>query len=406
MTKFVYTAEKSDGEIYKGIADAADRFELYGVVRREGGKIISVGEDARNNMMSIGYWNAKLTSVKEMDKILMSRNLGAMLGAGLSLARALSVLERQTKNLRLCAALSQVASDVRRGETLHASLAKFPRIFSNLFVAMARSGEESGTLPDALKVVSDQMERMYDLKKKIRGAMIYPSIILVAIVGIGILMMIYVVPTLAQTFAEMNAKLPSSTLVVIGISNFLVQYTALAIGLIFGVVAFFYVGARTRVGKRTGDFIFLHTPVIGAMVREVNAARTSRTLASLIASGVDVMTALDIVREVVQNTYFQEVLESAKTAVGQGEPLSAAFVRREDLYPPFVGEMMAVGEETGQTSEMLKRLAVYYEEEVDRKTKDMSTIVEPFLMVIIGGAVGFFAVSMITPIYSLSQTIN
>ena len=406
MTKFVYTAEKSDGEIYKGIADAADRFELYGVVRREGGKIISVGEDARNNMMSIGYWNAKLTSVKEMDKILMSRNLGAMLGAGLSLARALSVLERQTKNLRLCAALSQVASDVRRGETLHASLAKFPRIFSNLFVAMARSGEESGTLPDALKVVSDQMERMYDLKKKIRGAMIYPSIILVAIVGIGILMMIYVVPTLAQTFAEMNAKLPSSTLVVIGISNFLVQYTALAIGLIFGVVAFFYVGARTRVGKRTGDFIFLHTPVIGAMVREVNAARTSRTLASLIASGVDVMTALDIVREVVQNTYFQEVLESAKTSVGQGEPLSAAFVRREDLYPPFVGEMMAVGEETGQTSEMLKRLALYYEEEVDRKTKDMSTIIEPFLMVIIGGAVGFFAVSMITPIYSLSQTIN
>ncbi|MEK7093266.1 MAG: type II secretion system F family protein [Patescibacteria group bacterium] len=406
MTKFVYTAEKSDGEVYKGTAEAADRFELYGVVRREGGKIISVGEDARSSWLSIGYWNAKLTSVKEMDKILMARNLGAMLGAGLSLARALAVLERQTKNLKLSGAISQVSSDVRRGETLHASLAKFPRIFSNLFVAMTRSGEESGTLPDALKVTSDQVERMYDLKKKIRGAMIYPSIILVAIVGIGILMMIYVVPTLAQTFTEMNAKLPSSTLVVIGISNFLVQYTTLAIGLIFGVVAFFYVGVRTRVGKRTGDFIFLHTPVIGEMVREVNAARTSRTLASLIASGVDVMTALDIVREVVQNTYFQEVLESAKTSVGQGEPLSAAFVRREDLYPPFVGEMMAVGEETGQTSEMLKRLALYYEEEVDRKTKDMSTIIEPFLMVIIGGAVGFFAVSMITPIYSLSQTIN
>ena len=404
--KFIYTAEKSDGEVYKGIAEAADRFELYSVVRREGGKIISVGEDAGSSMLSIGYWNAKLTSVKEMDKILMARNLGAMLGAGLSLARALAVLERQTKNLRLSAAISQISSDVRRGETLHASLNKFPRIFSNLFIAMVRAGEESGTLPDALKVVSDQMERMYDLKKKIRGAMIYPCIILVAIVGIGILMMIYVVPTLAQTFTEMNATLPTSTLVVIGISNFLVQYTTLAIGLIFGVGAFFYVGARTRVGKRTGDFIFLHTPVIGEMVREVNAARTSRTLASLIASGVDVMTALDIVREVVQNTYFQEVLESAKTAVGEGEPLSAAFVRREDLYPPFVGEMMAVGEETGQTSEMLKRLAVYYEEEVDRKTKDMSTIVEPFLMVIIGGAVGFFAVSMITPIYSLSQTIN
>src|SRR3989338_3407534 len=126
MTKFVYTAEKSDGEIYKGIVEAADRFELYGVVRREGGKIISVGEDAGGNMMNLAYWNAKLTSVKEMDKILMARNLGAMLGAGLSLARALSVLERQTKNLRLAAALSQISSDVRRGETLHASLGNFP----------------------------------------------------------------------------------------------------------------------------------------------------------------------------------------------------------------------------------------------------------------------------------------
>src|SRR3989344_4631352 len=206
--KFVYTAEKSDGEVYKGIAEAADRFELYSVVRREGGKIISVGEDAVSSMLSIGYWNAKLTSVKEMDKILMARNLGAMLGAGLSLARALAVLERQTKNLRLSAAISQISSDVRRGETLHASLNKFPRIFSNLFIAMVRAGEESGTLPDALKVVSDQMERMYDLKKKIRGAMIYPCIILVAIVGIAILMMIEVVPTLAQTFTEKNAKLP------------------------------------------------------------------------------------------------------------------------------------------------------------------------------------------------------
>ena len=406
MTKFVYTAEKSDGEVYKGIAEAADRFDLYSVVRREGGKIISVGEDTGSSWMSLAYWNAKFTTIKEYDKILMSRNLGAMLGAGLSLARALSVLERQTKNPRLAAAISQVSSDVRRGETLHAAIAKFPRIFSNLFVAMVRAGEESGNLPDSLKVVSDQMERMFDLKKKIRGAMIYPCIILVAIVGIGVLMMIYVVPTLAQTFSEMNAKLPSSTQFIINISNFLVQYTTLAMGLITGLVALFYITMRTAAGKRAGDFIFLHTPAIGGMVREVNAARTARTLASLIASGVDVITALDIVREVVQNSYFRQVLEAAKTGVGQGEPLSAAFVRRDDLYPPFVGEMMAVGEETGQTSEMLKRLAVFYEEEVDRKTKDMSTIIEPFLMVIIGAAVGFFAVSMITPIYSLSQNIN
>lgn len=406
MARFSYTAEKSGGEVYRGVAEAADRFELYSIVRREGGHIVSLEEDHTQSVWSLSYWNTKFTTIKEYDKILMARNLGAMLAAGLPLSRALSVLERQTKNPRLAAAISQVASDVRRGETLHGSFGKFPRIFSNLFIAMIRAGEEGGDLPESLKVTSDQMERMYDLKKKIRGAMIYPSIILVAIVGIGILMMIEVVPTLASTFSEMNVSLPKSTRFVIGISNFLVQYTGLAIAFIVIVVGGGYAALRARAGSRSTDFVLLYTPMIGQMVREVNAARTSRTLASLITSGVDVLTALEIAREVVQNSFFQRVLSVAHDRVSQGEPLSAEFARREDLYPPFVGEMMAVGEETGKTAEMLKRLASYYEDEVDRKTKDMSTIIEPFLMVIIGAAVGFFAVSMITPIYSLSDAIN
>ncbi|HVU75733.1 MAG TPA: type II secretion system F family protein [Candidatus Paceibacterota bacterium] len=406
MTKFVYTAEKSDGEVYKGTAEAADRFELYSIVRHEGGKIVSVNEDAGSNKWNIAYWNGKFSSVKEYDKILMARNLGAMLGAGLSLSRALAVLERQTKNPKLSTTIGEVAGDVRRGESLHAALAKFPKIFPNIFVAMVRAGEEGGDLPSALKLVSEQMERMYDLKKKIKGAMIYPCIILVAIFGIGIVMMIVVVPTLAQTFAEMQTSLPKATQFVIGVSNFLVQYTVVALALIVVCIGAIYGALKTWWGKRAVDFTLLHVPVIGQMVREVNAARTSRTLASLISSGVDVISALDIVYEVVQNSFFRTVVESAKVAVGQGEPLSAAFARREDLYPAFVGEMMAVGEETGQTAEMLKRLAVYYEEEVDRKTKDMSTIIEPFLMLLIGGAVGFFAYAMITPIYSLSQAIN
>jgi type IV pilus assembly protein PilC len=406
MTKFVYTAEKSDGEVYKGTAEAADRFELYSIVRREGGKIVSVNEDAGSNKWSIAYWNSKFSSVKEYDKILMARNLGAMLGAGLSLSRALSVLERQTKNPKLSATIGEVAGDVRRGESLHASLAKFPKVFANIFVAMVRAGEEGGDLPSSLKLVSEQMERMYDLKKKIKGAMIYPCIILVAIFGIGIVMMIVVVPTLAQTFAEMETSLPPATQFVIAISNFLVQYTVVALALIVIVIGAIYGALKMPWGKRSVDFVLLYVPVIGQMVREVNAARTSRTLSSLISSGVDVISALDIVYEVVQNSFFRTVIENAKVSVGQGEPLSAAFTRREDLYPAFVGEMMAVGEETGQTAEMLKRLAVFYEEEVDRKTKDMSTIIEPFLMLLIGSAVGFFAYAMITPIYSLSQAIN
>ena len=406
MARFSYTAEKTGGDVYKGIAEARDRFELYDVVRREGGKLIALSEESHNKKWSLRYWNAKLTTVKEYDKVLFARNLGAMLGAGLSLARALSVLERQTKNPKFSRVITEVAGGVRRGDALHVALAKFPNMFSRIFVAMVRSGEEGGDLSGSLGTMADQMERMYQLKKKIRSALIYPAVVIVAIVGIGALMMVNVVPTLAQTFEEMNAELPASTKLIIAISNFLVEYTILSLGLTVALGILVYMALRTSLGRRVSDFIFLRTPLIGSMVREVNAARTSRTLASLLASGVDVLASLEITGDVVQNSYFREVIEKARKGVSQGEPLSTMFVRREDLYPAFVGEMMAVGEETGETTEMLKRLAIFYEEEVDRKTKDLSTIIEPFLMLFIGSAVGFFAISMITPIYSLSQNIG
>lgn len=405
MAHFSYTAEKSDGEIYKGFAAAPDRFALYDIVRHEGGRILSVDEDRDRSIWNLAYWNVKLASVREYDKVLLARNLGAMLSAGLSLSRALAVLDRQTKNARLASVVAEVASDVRRGTTLHESLAKFPRVFSRLMVAMVRAGEESGDLPAALMLTSDQMERMYNLKKKIRGALLYPAIIVVSIIGIGVVMMIEVVPTLAQTFAEMNAELPQSTQLVIGFSNFLIKYTFLAVVLAIGAVVAAVALLRTSFGRRGADWVALHLPLIGTMVKELNSARTARTLASLSSSGVDILTALEITREVVQNSYYREALAKAQTNVRSGQPLSATFVHHEKLYPPFVGEMMAVGEETGATAEMLKRLAGFYEDEVERKTKDMSTIIEPFLMVFIGGAVGFFAVAMISPIYQLSEHI-
>lgn len=406
MARFVYTAEKTDGEVYKGVAEARDRFELYEIVRKEGSRLVAMSEESGHTVWSISYWNSKLGTVKEYNKILFARNLGAMLGAGLALTRALSVLERQMRNPKLSRIIAEIAGDIRRGDTLHQALAKFPRIFSRLFIAMVRAGEEGGDLSGSLGTIADQMERMYQLKNKIRSALIYPAVVVIAIFGIGAFMMINVVPTLAQTFAEMKAELPVSTQVIITISNILVEYTVLALLGVITFVCAIYMTARTRLGKRAKDIFFLRMPLIGPMVREVNAARTARTLASLLSSGVDVLASLEIAGEVVQNEYFKEVIEAAHRNVSQGQPLSAAFTRREDLYPAFVGEMMSVGEETGEVTEMLKRLAIFYEEEVDRKTKDLSTIVEPLLMILIGGAVGFFAISMISPIYSLSENIG
>lgn len=403
MAHFTYTAEKN-GEQYHSSAEASDRFALYHIVRHEGGRIISVQEEG-GGRINLGRFNTVISRVNEYDKILFVRNLGSMLAAGLPLARALAVLGRQTKNVKLKESIESVAGEVRRGETLNASLAKFPKMFSRLLAAMVRAGEEAGNLPESLTITAEQMERMHVLKKKIRGALIYPSIIVVAIIGIGATMMVVVVPTLAATFKEMHAELPTSTKIVIGMSDFLSNHTILAALIVFFTGITFFFILRTSSGSRAKDWTFLHLPVIGGIVREVNAARTTRTLSSLMSSGVDVITSLEITHDVLQNSYYKEVLVEASKSIGRGEPLSQTFAHAEHLYPAFVGEMMTVGEETGQSNEMLKRLAVFYEEEVDRKTKDLSTIIEPVLMLLIGGAVGFFAVSMISPIYSLSQNI-
>ena len=406
MAHFVYTAEKNDGESYEGQADARDRFELYEIIRREGGRVKSVKEEAGGGIWNIEYWNLKLSRVKEYEKILFARNLGAMLSAGLPLPRAFAVLARQTKNVKLARTISEIADSIRRGDPLHTALEKFPDVFSDLFVAMVRAGEEGGELPASLMVVADQTEQGYELKRKIKSAMIYPCIILIAIVGIGAVMMVTVVPTLAATFAASHATLPMSTQIIIGISNLLKAYTVLVAVCVFAFGAVIAMLLRTATGKRSADFLILHMPVLKELVCEVNAARTARTLSSLRSSGVDVLASLAITHDVVQNSYFRDVLLSAQTAVRGGQQLSAVFAQHENLYPPFVGEMMAVGEETGTTNDMLKRLAIYYEDQVDRKTKDMSTIIEPFLMLFIGVVVGFFAVSMIAPIYQMTANIN
>ncbi|OGG55014.1 hypothetical protein A3D62_03155 [Candidatus Kaiserbacteria bacterium RIFCSPHIGHO2_02_FULL_49_11] len=253
--------------------------------------------------------------------------------------------------------------------------------------------------------IGDQLDRAYTLKKKIRGALIYPSIIVIAMIIIAILMLIYVVPTLTQTFNELGAELPNSTKAIIAASQFLTGNTLLAllIPLLFGGGV--YLAWRSPQGKKVWGYVVLHIPIIGELVKEVQAARTTRTLSSLLSSGVDIVYAISITADVLQNPHYKDVLLRAEKSVQSGGQLSEAFSTNEHLYPLLVGEMIAVGEETGKLPDMLQRVATFYEDEVEQKTKDMSTIIEPFLMIIIGIGVGFFALSMIAPIYSLSENI-
>jgi len=404
MAKFKYKIKNKDGEISEGIANAKDKFELYSQIRKEGSEIIEVHEQGKKNF-SIERFNELFGAVKEHEKVILTRNLGAMIEAGLSLTRSLTVLERQSKNQKLKMVLAGINNDVKGGGNFHSALKKFPKVFSPLFVSMVLAGEESGKLAESLKIIGAQLERAYTLKKKIKGALIYPSIILIAMVVIGILMLVFVVPTLTQTFEELGAELPKSTQGIIAASEFLSEQTLFAVLIPTLIGILFYYGLRTRRGKRIFYYTLLHIPIIGELVKEIQAARTARTLSSLLSSGVEIVTSISITREVIQNPYYREVLAQAEEDVQKGLPLSGSFTNNEHLYPILVGEMISVGEETGKLPDMLLRVAEFYESEVEQKTKDMSTIIEPFLMIIIGTFVGFFALSMISPIYSLSESI-
>jgi type IV pilus assembly protein PilC len=249
------------------------------------------------------------------------------------------------------------------------------------------------------------MERSSNLKKKIKGAMMYPSIVITVMVIIGILMMIYVMPQITGVFKSAGQDLPATTRFMIALSEFLVEYTFLAIGgLIGGVMGFLYL-LRTKWGKIATSWLVVRLPVIGTMAKEANAARTARTLSSLLNSGVDVIQSIEITEDVLQNVFYKKILREARNRVEKGTSLSEVFIERSDLYPILVGEMILVGEETGQIAGMLGELAIYYETEVERKTKDLSTIIEPLLMVVIGGGVGFFALALIAPIYSIGESI-
>ncbi len=409
MGKFRYKGTDASGNAVSLTVEAEDRFSVYDIAHTNGHTIETV-EETRSfdvgKLMRLEWLTLMLSRIKQDEMVMLTRNLGAMLRAGLALSRALSVSERQTKNPKLKGVLKALNEKLNTGSQFHEALAEYPAVFSRLYVAMVRAGEEGGKLAESLDILALQMERTSTLKKKIKGAMVYPVIVITIMIGIGILMMIFVIPTLTATFKELNVKLPLATTVIIVTSDFLSGHTILAllsmVGSFLGITYLF----KTPWGHKAFEWFVIRAPILGPITKQINAARTARTLSSLLSSGVSVVSAISITNDVVQNSFYRVVLSEAVARVEKGKALSEVFIEREDLYPLLVGEMIAVGEETGQISEMLLQIAIFYENEVEQKTKDLSTIIEPLLMVVIGGMVGFFALAMIAPIYSISDSIN
>ena len=405
MTRFNYKTQNNTGKIETGVIEATDKFSLAAQFKNEGKIVISLSEFKQKDYLKLEVLNEMLSRIKLQDKIIFARNLSAMINAGLSLSRALGVLERQSTNLKFKKVLQSLTYNISKGKSLSDGMKEFPKVFPPLFVSMVGAGEESGNLADSLLIVGNQLEKTYLLKKKIKGAMIYPAIVISAMIIIAILMFIFVVPTLSETFKSMNVELPTSTAIIIGISEFLANHGILALLIAVIVVTVLVILFRTPKGKRYGELTLLHLPIFSKLVKESNSARTARTLSSLLSAGVDVVEAISITKSVVQNSFYKDVLTAAGENVQKGIALSAIFMENSNLYPVLVGEMIEVGEETGKLSDMLLRVAAFYENEVDTATRDLSTIIEPILMVVIGAGVGFFAVSMITPMYSIMSGI-
>jgi len=271
---------------------------------------------------------------------------------------------------------------------------------------MVRVGEESGTLEENLGVLTRQMEREEALKSKIKEAMLYPAVIIIAMIGIGVMMLIVVVPKLAQAFAELELELPLTTKIVVGLGTFLAEKWYLAILLLIIFIFFSQAALKIKKGKKILDGLFLGMPIISPIVKKTNAAYTVRTLSSLITAGVPLVRSLEIVVETLGNFYFKEAISQSIDKVKKGEKLSQALRPYGNLYPLTVIQMLEVGEETGETSAILEKLGDFFEEEVTNTTKNLTAVIEPILMLIIGGVVGFFAVSMVQPMYSMLQGIE
>lgn len=392
------------GEEISGEYETHDQIGLAHWLRNQGYILTYYEEKKKKGAIKIAFLDS-LTSVSLSEKMMFSRNLSVMIKSGLSLSRALDALIRQAASKKFKKALIDISASIKKGQSLTVSLGRYPKIFSPIFVAMVRAGEKTGKLSESLDLIGGQLQRDLFLRRTIKNALAYPIIIIVVMILIGVLMLIYVVPTLVQTFEDLEVELPVSTKLIFYISTSVNNLGIFVVLILGGFFSLFFWIFKTKSGKRIFDVLILKIPLIKALVRKVNASRTSRTLSSLISSGVDIIEAFEVTEGVLSNHKFKEVLKKAKAEVQKGSTVASIFEQAQDIYPPLLAEMIAVGEETGTLSDMLLRVAVFFEEEVTSTTKNLTTLIEPLLMVIIGAIVAFFAISIIQPMYSMLGSI-
>lgn len=407
MFTFYYKAKTHDGKDKSGTMEAKDKHSLAQALRQKG-FILTLAQNLEQEEKEaplLDKIKKIIGRVSLIEKTIFARHLSVMIGAGFSLHKALEALSAQTKNQNFKKIINNIVLSIKKGENLAGAFAHYPKVFDNFFVSMIKVGEKGGKLEEILKILAQHLKRVHKFKSKVKGAMIYPCVIVIAMTAIGILMMVVVIPKITAMFDELDMNLPFTTQILIAVSNFLTNYFILGIFLLIGFIFLLFKLFKTKKGKYVLSWFFLKSPFVKNITKKINCARFARSLSSLMESGVPIVESLTISGQTVNNVFYSDSLLQIAINVKKGKTLHESIEKYKNIYPILVSQMISVGEETGELSEIVARLADFYEEEVTNITDNLASIIEPVLMIIIGIAVGFFAISMIQPMYSMMEGI-
>jgi type IV pilus assembly protein PilC len=400
MARFAYVGIDANGQQVKGELQAGTKNEVIGMLRKK--KVRATSIKAKQGGLSIPKFGG---GVKLADISRFTRQLAAMTSSGLPLVQCLDILVSQTENKGFSQKIQQISSDIQVGSTLAEALGKHPQVFNALYCNMVAAGEASGNLDGVLNRVAEYGEKSEQLKRKIVGALTYPAIVAVAAVGISAVMLIFVIPIFAKMFSDLGGKLPLPTQIVMDISNLIRHGLPFMIiggvGAAIGLTTYY----RTDTGRYNIDYLRLIIPIIGDLERKTAISRFSQTLSTLLTSGVTILEALRITAKTAGNRVLEKGLERTLQKISGG--LSIADPLRETgLFPPMVTQMIAVGEKTGDLAGMLGKISEFYSEEVDAAVSALTAIIEPIMIILMGGLVGGMLIAMYLPIFDMMGAIN
>jgi type IV pilus assembly protein PilC len=398
--QYSYQARNRAGQVKTGFVVAPDQAKAEQLLADNGFIIISLAE-RRENWFS--HNNPFAPRVSHKDLVLFSRQLSTLISARVPLLQSLRILEGQIENKALLAILRDLIASVENGESFSLALSKFPETFGNIYVSLIKSGESSGSVADSLNYLADQLEKDFELRNKVRSAMTYPIFVLVALSIVGFLMFKFVLPNLTSVLEEQGGTLPPLTQAIISVTKFFQVYWWIVLLAIAGAILAIRFYLRNAAGRYQWDAIKIRLPLVGRIFREVYYTRFARNLSTLAAGGIPIIQALTIVSEIIGNLVYRDILLQAAADVTNGRNISDSLSGHKE-FPPLVTQMVRVGEQTAQMDTILKKLAEFYEKEVDNRVSTLSTLLEPLIMIILGIGVGILVAGILLPIYNIAST--